>query len=256
MLSQLFHENSKLNKTLDGPFGEQVADFSQDLELIKASMQASRHYPGHEQIKLPGAFPAYGPPLYSILRRRRSRRQFKEEAISLDSLAKLLWYGAGETEEVTHPAAPELVQKLRVAPSAGGFNSIELYLLVNSVESLARGVYHYHSPTHSLAKLGGEEEVEKAWSHLLLLEGMEKASLCFVLSGSMELLKQKYGERGYRFLLLDAGHYAQNLLLAAEALQLAAVCLGGFHDDGLDENLGLAGEAENSLYPVLVGCRT
>ena len=65
----------------------------------------------------------------------------------------------------------------------------------------------------------------------------------------------KYGERGYRFCLLEAGHIAQNLLLAASAEGLAALPIGGFIDDELNEMAGLDGVEAAVLYLVLVGGR-
>ena len=63
----------------------------------------------------------------------------------------------------------------------------------------------------------------------------------------------KYGERGYRFMLLEAGHIAQNALLAANALGLGACPFGGFIDDDLDRLLGIDGLDEVSLYLIGVG---
>ena len=63
----------------------------------------------------------------------------------------------------------------------------------------------------------------------------------------------KYGLRGYRFALLEAGHVAQNLLLAATALGLAAVPLGAFFDRRADVFLRLDGVNESTLYTIAVG---
>ena len=63
----------------------------------------------------------------------------------------------------------------------------------------------------------------------------------------------KYGARAYRFALMEAGHVGQNLLLAAAALGLDAVPLGGFYDRNVDAFLGVDGIYEASLYLVPVG---
>jgi SagB-type dehydrogenase family enzyme len=63
----------------------------------------------------------------------------------------------------------------------------------------------------------------------------------------------KYGQRAYRFTLLEAGHVAQNALLAAAALGLAAVPLGGFYDRKVDAFLGVDGLQEAALYLLPVG---
>ena len=63
----------------------------------------------------------------------------------------------------------------------------------------------------------------------------------------------KYGLRGYRFALIEAGHVAQNLLLTATALRLGSVPLGGLFDRRIDELLDLDGVNESVLYAVSVG---
>ena len=65
----------------------------------------------------------------------------------------------------------------------------------------------------------------------------------------------KYGARSYRFSLLEAGHVAQNFLLAAEALGLAATPVGGFYDDRVDQFVGVDGLFESSLYLLPAGRR-
>ena len=65
----------------------------------------------------------------------------------------------------------------------------------------------------------------------------------------------KYGQRGYRFALLEAGHLAQNVLLAAEALDLGAAPIGGFYDRQLAEFLEIDGVNEGPLYVIPIGSK-
>ena len=65
----------------------------------------------------------------------------------------------------------------------------------------------------------------------------------------------KYGDRGYRFVLLEAGHLAQNACLAAAALGLAAAPIGGYFDRDVDRQLRLDGLSESSVYALLLGTR-
>ena len=64
---------------------------------------------------------------------------------------------------------------------------------------------------------------------------------------------RKYGERGYRVLLLDAGHVAQNILLVATALGIGACTVAGFHDDALAHELGVDAQEEPVLYTLTLG---
>ena len=89
---------------------------------------------------------------------------------------------------------------------------------------------------------------------LIYAQGLwDNASGVLVLTASFEKTQVKYGERGYRFVLLDAGHLAQNILLVCEDLGLAAIPLGGFDDDGLANELQLHGELETPLYVIFIG---
>lgn len=68
------------------------------------------------------------------------------------------------------------------------------------------------------------------------------------ITGMFWRTRFKYGVRGYRFVLLEAGHAMQNLCLAAAALDCPALPLGGFFDSEIDQVLGIDGLNEASLY--------
>jgi SagB-type dehydrogenase family enzyme len=65
----------------------------------------------------------------------------------------------------------------------------------------------------------------------------------------------RYGERGYRYILLDAGHVCQNLYLAAESIGCGACAIGAFDDDIMNETLGLDGKKHFVVYIATVGKR-
>ena len=81
------------------------------------------------------------------------------------------------------------------------------------------------------------------------------AAAVLVLVGTVTRLLEKYGDRGYRLLLLETGHLSQNILLVAESLHLAAVPVGGFQDDELNGRLGLDRRREWALYPILLAAQ-
>src|SRR5829696_9188569 len=63
----------------------------------------------------------------------------------------------------------------------------------------------------------------------------------------------KYGDRGYRFVLLEAGHLAQNAILTAAELGLAAAPIGGYMDREVDDYLDIDGLNESTIYIMLIG---
>jgi SagB-type dehydrogenase family enzyme len=65
--------------------------------------------------------------------------------------------------------------------------------------------------------------------------------------------QMKYGERGYRYILFEAGHIAQNVYLVSNAMDIGAVALGGFDDDLLNDFLEIDGEDESAVYAVVLG---
>ena len=82
---------------------------------------------------------------------------------------------------------------------------------------------------------------------------VSQAPAVFVIAAVYERTEVKYGaERSPRYVHLEAGHAAQNLLLEAVALGLGATPIGAFDDEGVQQALGLA-EEEQPLYLIPVG---
>jgi SagB-type dehydrogenase family enzyme len=143
----------------------------------------------------------------------------------------------------------------RPVPSAGALYPLELYVVSLAVEGLPPGVYHYDPFRHRLAELGPScfADLRGALVDPTLADC---AAALLVATGVFWRSRFKYGARGYRFTLLEAGHVVQNAVLAAADLGLAALPLGGFHDRRLDELVGADGLDEATLYAlVLSGAR-
>jgi SagB-type dehydrogenase family enzyme len=74
----------------------------------------------------------------------------------------------------------------------------------------------------------------------------------FVITAVYARTRAKYGDRADRYVHMEAGHAAQNLLLQAVALDLGGVPIGAFNDDRLSEILGLP-DHEAPLYLIPIG---
>jgi SagB-type dehydrogenase family enzyme len=85
---------------------------------------------------------------------------------------------------------------------------------------------------------------------------VDRASALVVVTGCFWRSRFKYGLRGYRFVLLEAGHVVQNACLMAAALRLSALPLGGFYDRSFDELVGADGLDEASVYALMLGGRS
>jgi SagB-type dehydrogenase family enzyme len=145
----------------------------------------------------------------------------------------------------------------RTVPSAGACYPIDAYFWFPIPPGgVHPGPYYYDASAHG-APLVALGPPESSLSDLLTASAfpalIEHAGLLIVLAGVFARTTDRYGARGYRFVLLEAGHAAQNIYLAAAALDLGAVALGGLDDAMLDALLGLDGAHASVLYAVAVG---
>jgi len=201
-------------------------------------------YPRARRIPLPEKLPQGRPTLEEAIETRRSRRNYTGEALSLEELSHLLHYTGGITEISTG---------FRAAPSAGALYPIELYIVANQVAGLDRGIYHYLVREHALEEVAQGDFRAATITAALGQEMVGRASVNFVLSAIFQRTRWRYQERSYRYILLEAGHMAQNLYLAAGSLGLGACAVGAFFDDELNRLLELDGVKEAVLYLVPVG---
>jgi SagB-type dehydrogenase family enzyme len=185
------------------------------------------------------------------IERRVSCRRFTPESMRLPALAALLRGAYGITE---HSRSDVLDLVDRPVPSAGGLYPLEVSLIVRAVEGLAPGVYHFVPAADGLEQLRGDAIPPPLLTDLFMGQPwVAEAALIAVLTAVPERSLPKYSDRGYRYLLIEAGHVGQNLALMAAALGLGAVSLGGFFDDELAGLLRLDTERELPLYATAIG---
>ncbi|RMH06926.1 MAG: SagB/ThcOx family dehydrogenase [Nitrospirae bacterium] len=240
---ELFHENSKLSP-FDIPLSPEAV-----LERLQ-TLQETIEFHGYPSIKLPDTLLSLTCSLDEALRARTSCRELQPYRFSIEELATLLQYGYGvngRTRALPFPRAT------RVVPSAGALYPLELFFYSACLSTLQPGVYHYHPPKHQLRFLRPGNHTATLAEMFVQSALVAQASLMVFIVGVFERSVFKYGERGYRYLLLEAGHVAQNLNLTATALGIASVNLGGFFDRRLDQFLDLDGVTLSTLYCVAFG---
>jgi SagB-type dehydrogenase family enzyme len=145
------------------------------------------------------------------------------------------------------------VQPLRAAPSAGALYPGEIYLGVRAVDGLGAGIYHYEVPDHSLARLDSGDPGDRLARVCCGQEYARQAAVVVLISAVLQRTTRKYGDRGYRYVLLDIGHLAQNLCLICSALGLSIVTTCGFYDEEAAELLGIDGRDESVMYVAFIG---
>jgi len=180
--------------------------------------------------------------LEETLLKRRSVREYANLPLTLDNVSQLLWSAQGITAEWGG----------RTAPSAGGLYPLEVYLVVGSVENLAPGVYKYRPERHDLVKVRDGDVREELANAALGQTWVKEGAVDIVIAAVYERTTKKYGDRGVRYVHMEAGHAAQNIYLQAAALNLGMVTVGAFYDDSVKDILGMAGN-EAPLYVIPVG---
>jgi SagB-type dehydrogenase family enzyme len=190
-------------------------------------------------------------PLRRLIRARQSCRGFERQPMPLAVLGDLLQHAYGVNGVIDGIEGG--LRYSRPVPSAGALYPLEVYAATQSIDGLADGLYHYRSLDHSLEPLKVEPVVKQLGDLLLGQYFLDTANAALILTGIFERTLNKYGPRGYRYVLYEAGHVAQNASLLAAESGLASICVGGFRDGRLNEYLGLDGRTEAALYVVGLG---
>ncbi len=205
-----------------------------------------KEYPDSKQIELPPFDAIKTMDLMGTLKKRKSIRHYSGKPLSLEELSYLLW-ASGGIQRVERGNA------FRTAPSAGALYPIETYLLIDSVEGVAAGVYHYSVKTHRLEELRLGQTAHDIVLAALNQKMCIEAAAIFIWTAIFHRSKWKYEERAYRYIYLDAGHIAGNLTLAATAVGLGTCQIGALFDDEVNSIIGVDGKDESVIYMSLVG---
>lgn len=205
-----------------------------------------RSFPEAERVPLPRPETEDGPGLWEATLRRRSVRRFDEAPIRLEQLSQVLWASQGVT-------ALKGGHRFRAAPSAGALYPCETYLVVNRVEGIDPGLYHYEVYEHELACLKEGELGPRTAQAALGQNFCATAAVVFAWTAVVARCGVKYRQRAFRYIYLDAGHIAQCVALAAVALGLGTCQIAAFLDDEVNAVLGVDGRDETALYMTAVG---
>ena len=174
------------------------------------------------------------------IKRRRTVRNFSAKAIGKEDLSKLLYAAQGITEDNGFK---------RAAPSGGALYPLDLYTVVGEkgVEGLDAGVYHYIPSSHRIEQVTAGDRREPLARASLHQMWMADPPLSLVVTAEYSRICSKYGDRGVRYAMVEAGHVGQNIFLQAEALGLKAGIVGAFKDMNVINVLGILKEHEPLL---------
>lgn len=187
----------------------------------------------------------------AIEKRESLRTHDLNASLTLNELTYLLWATQGVRKELI----PDK-RVLRNVPSAGCRHAFETYLLINRVEGLKKGLYRYVALENILVFLCDDNELDNKITECCLGQKFILTSaVTFIWSAVPYRMTWRYGERGYRYLYLDAGHVCQNLYLASEDINCGTCAIDAFDDDSLNKLLEFDGENQFAIYVATVGRR-
>jgi len=184
----------------------------------------------------------------TAIRRRESHRQYSAAPLEMDELSFLLWATQGIRARIDAATA------LRTVPSAGARHALETHLCALNVNQLEPAIYRYlpvrHQLVleHSIPQLG-RRLAAGAFEQQFLAE----AAAVFVWAAVPYRMEWRYGAAAHKLIALDAGHVCQNLYLACEAIGAGCCAVAAYHQQRMDELLGLDGDEEFTIYMAAVG---
>jgi nitroreductase len=212
-------------------------------------------------IKLPEPRADGGLSVEKALKERRSIRSFGKEGLSLDEVSQLLWATQGVTDDKGH----------RTAPSAMARYPLQVYLLAGNVTGLPSGAYRY-SPQGQNLTIITQGKIDEYYNATAGFEAWIKtAPAIFVITGDLSSMNQMPAiqtprnqtsrnqttrspmpkQDMSRWVYIEAGAAAENLLLQVVSLNLASTYTAGFNANKTEELLGLPfGEVPIGVLPV------
>jgi SagB-type dehydrogenase family enzyme len=248
-------EEASMSETIGRRFQDETAiahlDISDQKKGVAMPPLQVRLLDGRE-IELPRVDDAWGKvTLSSAVRSRRSLREYSAEPLSVGEFAALLWATQG-VERVFEGKAT-----FRNVPSAGARHAFETLVVVRHVDGLPPGLYQYLAMEHRLLAAGSFAVAPGDLAAACLGQKMiETAAATLVWVAVRERMTWRYGERGYRYLYLDAGHVCQNLYLACEAVGAGACAIGAYDDAAVNGLFHLDGVDRFVAYLASVGKKT
>jgi SagB-type dehydrogenase family enzyme len=208
-------------------------------------------FEGYPEVKLPedcGLPPIF---LSEAMERDNVTSELKPSFLSLETVTALLRYGYGVAPD--NREAPKSGRRRRSVYSAGSLFPLELFAHIVRVAGLEPGLYHYYSPGNSLRLLRKGNHSQKIARAFVDPRCVQAAALTVFIAAVPERSVFRYGDRGYRFTLVEAGAVVQNLNLAAASLDLRCANVGDFFDNEIDDALDFDGLSISTLYSVAIG---
>ena len=260
-----FLKRSKRDRSVNGPMDELAVvvnglkDYPTEDEWLsflkineKIAPDLHKEFVKAKKIQLEVKFPPITEPISEVINHRSSIRDFKRSALSLEKLSALLDQSCGVRDTISAYNRRDIT--LRNFPTAGGLQCAEFYLVVNEVEDVPQGLYHYSSTQNCLELIERGNFRWRVANYCPEHEWLAEASVVIFIAPDISRLTWKYGPyKSYRLAHLETGVASQNLHLVATALELGACMVFGFDDERANSLLGLDGRQEFTTLLIAIG---
>jgi SagB-type dehydrogenase family enzyme len=240
---ELFHENSKTRRYDASLSNEEIHARMKDLH-------ESLPFVGYPVIELPSSLMPLTSCLDEVISSRISALNMDAYVFTMRELGTLLHYAYGITRDNNGTSSP---RPFRTVPSAGALYPLEIFFHSTRIEGLNPGLYHYNATQNNLRLLRAGDETPRISGAMVQSEVVSRASLIIFITAIFERTIFKYRDRGYRFVMLEAGHVAQNITLVAHAMGLGCLNIGGYFDREIDDFLDFDGITQSTVYMGALG---
>jgi SagB-type dehydrogenase family enzyme len=239
---EVFHENSKISMFETPPSDHEVL-------LRMADLDESLSFEGYPIVEM-AEVSNLAIPLGEAIQNRSTAKRMTPVPVDLRTVSTLLGCAYGVTHDQRSLGYP---RAFRATPSGGALYPLEIYFQCGHALGFSSGLYHYNPFKNHLRLLRCGDQSETIARCLVQQNIAHDSSLIIFITALFDRSTFKYGDRGYRFALLEAGHVAQNLNLSALGLGLGSMNIGGFYDRRIDTFLGLDGLTHSTVYMIAIG---
>lgn len=261
-IAEVFHENTKLfsyelerrSNRMHGPKDYVKSLLSNQnmhdvIEMTSAVSTGSHTYDRMMTFPIPDRISSRSLALVKIIARRRTIREYSGNPLKLDELAAILHSYRSDSHKRGGLSKKSI-------PSAGSLYPLQIYVTLPSKigDKIPRGIFYYNADKYCLKLINIRPDIKEIVRFVAQPEiDIQKSSAILFITSVLKRTQWKYGERAYRYALIEAGHLAQNMLLFAASMNLAACPIGGFIDDRANNYLKLDGLNEYIVYIIVVG---
>jgi SagB-type dehydrogenase family enzyme len=233
---QQFHKDIFLNKIDEYKKNNKQVPISWETIYYKA-------YNRFPQIMLPKPKLDTKLSFKKILLERESSRDFDSKPVTIQKISTLLYYSLGLISPFNKNSTR------RFYPSAGARYPLETYVIANNSQ-LINGIYHYYILNHSIERI---DDIEKKMLRKCFVYDWTDCSFIILISAIFKRNVVKYGNRGYKQILIETGHIGQNIYLVASNLRLNCCGIDGYYDNKINKLIDIDGFSEAVLYAFAIG---